>query len=77
MRRVLATRTDRYARDKAYLPQELLIKGVEYDLDDAIAARVIELEGGEYVTDEIETPEDGLLPLEGDTPGWNQQSDED
>lgn len=64
MKTVKATKTARYAQDKPYLPQYLLLTGVEYELPDRLADRVVEVKGGTIVVAECETPEDPTETLE-------------
>lgn len=69
MVRIKATKTERYAQQPVHLPHLALVKGQEYELNEVIAARVVELNGGEYVTDDIKTPEDKQEQLDGG-PSW-------
>lgn len=48
MKTIKATKTARYAQHMPYLPQVSLVAGEEYDLDDRLADRVVELDGGTF-----------------------------
>lgn len=64
MKKIKATKTERYAQHQPQLPQYPLVEGVEYDLPDALADRVVELGGGVPVVEQVETPEADAEELE-------------
>lgn len=56
--KIKATKTARYARSQPHLPQHFCIEGFEYELEKDLALRIVELNGGDLVEMEVETPED-------------------
>ena len=59
--KIKATKTQNYAQKDPSKPCVLLVEGATYDLSDQLAARVVELKGGEPVKSVVsEIPEEKL-----------------